>query len=299
MNFRYFRLTTRILAINIARSRAHQSTRPALDFLGSVGEVTPARNLEDKQMRFPALVFSTLLLATMVATTPASASCSPATLKGVYGYYHGRPGGGATITAVLGQMTSDGAGNLSGSWTMSVNGAITFGSFDGVYTIAANCTGTLTFATEDTTPAHFNIFLDDTHKGFQMIQTDPGFAQPGFGMAQGTTPCGLSGAAQTLATNFLGTLFPTLDIEAVAGQLKLNGLGNITGGSETFSVAGTITVSPVAGSTYTEQNNCQGTAQIISALGTMNFRTVVVNSGKEWMMLEDDNNTLVAGTAQE
>jgi hypothetical protein len=31
----------------------------------------------------------------------------------------------------------------------------------------------------------------------------------------------------------------------------------------------------------------------------MNFRTVVVNSGKEWMMLEDDNNTLVAGTAQE
>lgn len=43
-------------------------------------------------MRFPALVFSTFLLATMVATIPASASCSTATLKGVYGYYHGRPG---------------------------------------------------------------------------------------------------------------------------------------------------------------------------------------------------------------
>ena len=78
----------------------------------------------------------------------------------------------------------------------------------------------------------------------------------------------------------------------------MDGLGNITSGIETFSVGGAIATSAVRG-TYSEENNCQGTAQIISGLGTMNFRTVVVNDGKEWIMLEDDNNTLVAGTAQE
>jgi hypothetical protein len=46
-------------------------------------------------MRTPALTLSIGLLATIAATTPASASCSMGTLKGVYGYYHGRPGGGA------------------------------------------------------------------------------------------------------------------------------------------------------------------------------------------------------------
>ena len=187
------------------------------------------------------------------------------TLKGVYGYYHGRPGGGATITGVLGQIVSDGTGGgLSGSWTMSVNGTISNGSFDGSYNIAANCTGTLAFATDDTSNARFDIVLDDTHKGFQ-IQADPGFAQPGFGLAQGLAACGLTGVRQTFATNFQGKLFPGLEIEAIAGQLKWDGLGNITSGIETFSVGGAITTSAVSG-TYTEENNCQGTAQTISGL---------------------------------
>jgi hypothetical protein len=118
-------------------------------------------------MRTPALTLSIGFLATIAATTPASASCSMRTLKSVYGYYHGRPGGGATIAAVLGQIVSDGTGGLSRSWTMSVNGTISNGSFDGSYNIAANCSGTLTFATEDTTNAHFDIVLDDAPKVFK------------------------------------------------------------------------------------------------------------------------------------
>ena len=248
-------------------------------------------------MRFQISVLSIFLLATMVAAVPASAVCSNATLKGVYGYYHGRPGGGATITAVVGQITSDGAGNLSGFWTMSQNGVISNGSFDGTYSIAGNCTGSMTFATEDTTNAHFSVVLDDSHKGFQLIQTDNGFAQPGFGLAQGTAPCGLTGMKATFATNFLGTLFPGDTVEAIVGQINLNGLGSITGNTETSSVAGTITVSPVTG-TYNEGGDCRGTAQIIGVT-TMNFNTVVVNNGKEVIMIETDNNTLVAGTAQQ
>jgi hypothetical protein len=116
-------------------------------------------------------------------------------------------------------------------------------------------------------------------------------------LAQGTAPCGLTGVKATFATNFLGTLFPGDTVEAIVGQINLNGLGSITGNTETSSVAGTITVSPVTGN-YNEGSDCRGTAQIIGAT-TMNFNTVVVNNGKEVIMIETDNNTLVAGTAQQ
>jgi hypothetical protein len=130
-----------------------------------------------------------------------------------------------------------------------------------------------------------------------MIQSDNLFAQPGFGLAQGTAPCGLTGVKKILATNFLGTIFPSDDIEAIVGQLYLDGSGNITSGAETFSIGGTITVVPVTG-TYTEGNDCRGTVQIIGA-STMNFNTVVVNGGKELLMIETDNSTLLPGTAQQ
>jgi hypothetical protein len=249
-------------------------------------------------MRFQSITLVLLAFASMVAVKPTSAACSLATLNGIYGYYHGRPGGGATLTAVVGQLTSDGKGNLSGVWTMSVNGTISNGSFDGTYTIAANCTGTMTFATEDTVNAHFNITLDDAHHGFQMIQTDNGFAQPGFGLAQGTVTCGLTGVKETFATNFLGFLFSTSQIEAISGQVKLNGLGSISG-TETLSVAGTISTVPVTG-TYNEGSDCRGGAQITpTGFPVTNFNFVVVNGSKELLLIETDSTTLVSGTAQQ
>ena len=249
-------------------------------------------------MRFPTLTVAIFAVASMIAAPPASAVCTNAGLTGVFGYYHGRPGGGSTITAVVGQLSSDGKGNLSGVWTMSSNGTISRGSFDGTYSIAANCTGTMTFATEDTTNAHFNITLDDAHHGFQMIQTDNGFAQPGFGLAQGTVTCDLTGKKATFATNFLGFLFSTTQIEAISGQVKLDGLGSVSG-TETLSVGGAISTVPVTG-TYTEGSDCRGSAQITpSGFPVTNFDFVVVNGGKELLLIETDNTTLVPGTAQQ
>lgn len=249
-------------------------------------------------MRFQTITVAILTFSSMIAVRPASAVCSSATLTGIYGYYHGRPGGGATVTAVVGQITSDGKGNLSGLWTMSSNGTITRGSFDGTYSVAANCTGTMTFATEDTANAHFNITLDDAHHGFQMIQTDAGFAQPGFGLAQGAVTCGLTGKKATFATNFLGFLFSTTQFEAISGQVKLDGLGTISG-TETLSVGGTISTVPVNG-TYTEGSDCRGSAQVTpTGFPVTNFDFVVVNAGKELLLIETDNATLLPGTAQQ
>ena len=238
-------------------------------------------------------------IAMMVAAKPAAAACSNATLKGVYGYYHGRPGGGSTIKAVVGQFTADGAGNLTASWTLSANGVISTGTTTGTYSISKNCTGTITFSSEDYSPADFSFVFDDGFEGFQMIQTDSETAQTGFGLAQGAgVTCGLIGKAQTYAVNLAGLLYPSLDIDIIVGHLTADGKGNLMG-SETSSVDGVISMASVTG-TYTENADCTGTAQITPVGSTtMNFNTVLVNEGKEQLLIETDSNTLVAGTAQE
>jgi hypothetical protein len=253
-------------------------------------------------MRHRVMSVSLFLLATMVATLPlASATCSNASLTGVFGYFHGRPGGiGNNVHATLGQFTTDGAGNISaGSFTLSQGGIITTGNFTGTYSIAKNCTGTLTFSSEDATPAHFNITLDNGNHGFQIIQSDINYEQPGFGVSEGTVICGLTGKKQTFATNFAGTILSGDVPFSIVGQLTLNGTGSLSG-NETESTNGGTTIStfPLEG-TYTEKSNCNGTAQITPKGGTAtNFNFVVVNGGKELLLIGTDSDTLVGGTAQ-
>jgi hypothetical protein len=251
-------------------------------------------NLEENPMRIQGIVVTFVFVA-MLAASEASA-CSNATLNGAYGYHHGRVGGPGNPTTVVGQIIADGLGNLSGSYTLSRDGNVSTGTFTGTYSISKNCTGTLSLSSEDNVPADFNIFLDDGNKGFQMIQTDYNFDQPGFALARGTGTCGLSGKQQTLATN-LATLFP--DPESAVGQLVLDGYGNITGNEETFDVEFANFTLSVTG-TYTEGADCTGTMQIIPAGETAsNFNTVSVNDGKELLLIETDPGTLLTGTAQQ
>src|SRR5579862_6532861 len=249
-------------------------------------------------MRLPKISVAVFVFATMLAVNPASAVCSNATLKGAYGYYHGRPGGGAITKTLVGQITADGDGNLSATWTLSTNGTISTGTTTGTYSISSNCTVTLTLSNEDLVPANFSIVFDDDARGFQLIQTDAGTAQAGFGLAQGTVTCGLTGKKHTFATNLVGSLFPSSEIEAIVGQLTLDGKGSISG-NETFSVDGVISKLPVTGS-YTVSSDCTGTVQI-TPMGSAptNFNAVVVNGGNALLLIETDNNTLIAGTAQE
>jgi hypothetical protein len=160
----------------------------------------------------------TILFVTLIAVGSAGATCSNATLNGVYGYYHGRPDGVSGQRAVVGQMIADGKGNLTGSWTASLNGVVSNGSFTGAYSISKNCTGFFTLSNEDESPADFSIVLDDSHKGFQILQTDNGTAQPGFGVEQGKGTCGLSGKKRTFATNFLGVLTSIPAVDAMSDK---------------------------------------------------------------------------------
>jgi hypothetical protein len=240
------------------------------------------------------------VLTIALAGSPAlAATCSNASLNGVFGYSHGRPGGASTVNMVTGQLTLDGQGNITSAlWTWETSdGTVSSGTTTGTYSVSTNCTGTLTLNDEDNSPnpSHFNIYLNAGNTMFQIIQSDQNWNQPGFGLAQGTVTCGLSGKKLALTTNLVG-LVSGAPADSV-GRVTLEGNGGISG-TETFAI-NVVTKLAVAG-TYTENANCTGTWQITPTGGTAsNFNAVVVNSGKELLLLQTDANTFAAGTAQE
>jgi hypothetical protein len=199
---------------------------------------------------------------------------------------------------VVGQLTLDGQGNItSASWTLSSSGSISTGTTTGTYSISKNCTGTLTLNDELDSPSNFNIYLNAGNTMFQMIESDQGVNQPGFGLAQGAVTCGLTGKKRVLTTNIVGLTLTDSDLEDTVGQVALDGKGNISG-TETFSMNASPTTLPVTG-TYTENSSCVGTWQITPSGGaTQNFNTVKVNSGKELLLIETDPGTDTAGNAQ-
>lgn len=237
-------------------------------------------------------VFSCLLTIPLMGSPALAATCSYANLNGVFGYVHGRPGTLAVV--VVGQLTLDGQGNItSGSWTESDDGAITTGTTTGTYTISPSCSGTLTLNSEDVGLSHFNIYLNLGDKVFQMIQSDSGSNQPGFGQAKGMVTCGLPGKQRLLTINLVGFVngFPAETV----GAVTLDGKGNISG-TETFTTNGVVETLPVTG-TYTENSNCTGSWQITPAGGTTtHLNTVIVNGGL--MLIQTDHGAITAGNAQ-
>jgi hypothetical protein len=240
-------------------------------------------------MNFQKFCFATLLFATIIAVGPASATCSDATLKGVWGYQVG---------AAVGHFTSDGQGNItSGSQTVSENGTIKAQTYTGTYTVRKNCTGGVTVKFTGGGSSTSNFIVDDTNKGLQVINTVSGGVAGGFGLAQGTATCGLIGKKAIFAANLFGGIVNVGPIDYLA-QVILSGTGKVSG-SGTFDVNGTIVSATITG-TYTENSDCTGTIQMkLPRSITLNFNSIVVNGGKEILLIETDPNTVVAGSMQQ
>ncbi len=236
-------------------------------------------------MNFQKSCFATLVFATMIAVGPASATCSNATLNGVWGFIVG---------AAVGQFTADGKGNLTnGSQTVSQNGVIKTQTFTGTYSVSTNCTGHVTANITGGGTATANIVADDGNKGLQVIDTISGGVAAGFSLARGVVTCGFTGKKATFAANLIGKI-PGKGPIAYVAQVILDANGNVSG-TGTFDVNGTIVTAPFNG-TYTESANCTGTARFTpSGFSTLNFHFVVVNAGKEILLLETDTNTVVGG----
>lgn len=99
-------------------------------------------------------------------------TCSLKTLKGSYMY---ASSGTSSLSGAIvdysdaGIATYDGHGNFTDS--VSVNGDPTVSNYIGTYTVNRNCTGTLTYTTDDT---HYNIFVSPDGSILNFVQTDAG-----------------------------------------------------------------------------------------------------------------------------
>ena len=135
-------------------------------------------------LSFACALVSLVTAMTLSTSTTARAAadarvCSVGTLQGSYLFAtHGWNivGGVAQPKAIVEGINFNGDGTLVSPFaTVSINGTIirsagTMGS----YTVAADCTGTLTF----TGGAVFDIFVDKGGKQIWMIQTGPPAAPP-------------------------------------------------------------------------------------------------------------------------
>lgn len=239
-------------------------------------------------MKFWRHCFLAVLIALVAVNAASAATCNNASVTGVWGYLVG---------AAVGQFTSDGSGGLTGSQTVSNNGVIIPQTYTGSYSVSPKCTGTFTINFTGGGSAHASFVLDNGRKGAQIMNTDAGTVAGGFGLVQGVVTCGLTGMKTTFAANLFGKIPSTGPIQYLA-QVALDGIGHISG-TGTFDVNGTIVPAAISG-TYTENAGCTGTLQMMrTGLSTLNFNFVVVNGGKEIVLIETDANTIVVGNMQQ
>jgi hypothetical protein len=229
-----------------------------------------------------------VFLACAFAVTPAHATCSNATLTGVWGFINGHS---------VGQITFDGKGNITRESETTMSGGVeSTETATGTYSVASACTASATLNYSGGPTVNLGLVLFNTNKSSQIVVTTPTYTVSGFGVSQGTGTCGLSGKKQTLSAN-LDSIYS--DTNAYVAQLILDGKGHVSG-SGNFVVNGTVTTASSITGTYTEAANCTGTLTITPhGFGTLTFTFVSVNSGKELLLLETDAGTEVIGTMQQ
>jgi hypothetical protein len=133
--------------------------------------------------RFVHVYQAMAVLTTLVAlTTTANAQdgCGVATLNGNYGFnYEGNASRGKNGAdrpwAAVGLLTFDGAGNLSGTFTISVDGTITTGNpYSATYTVNSDCTGVIA-GTPGTGADSFTFVIVSGGAEVYAIDLTPGF----------------------------------------------------------------------------------------------------------------------------
>lgn len=121
--------------------------------------------------------------STRATVTSTLIQCSAKTLDGSYAYLvNGTNVGGALIpgpVAAAGLAKADGAGNLTATDTVSANGTVLRRAITGVYTIAADCTGQLTFTDNFGQTTHLDFVVSQNRQEFSFIQTDNGAVTTG------------------------------------------------------------------------------------------------------------------------
>lgn len=235
-----------------------------------------------------------LLCLALSLSISASAVCSNATLVGSYGFTVTGVNGSGSLTAAVGLLTADGKGNLTGVETVSDAGVISSNvALTGTYSVKSTCIGAAAVS-DGTSTANFNISVVTAGAQFEITRIDSGTSQYGYAMAQGKAVCTKAGMKGTFG--FRGGGFSSsLSPYAWAGQIKLDGVGGVTG-TETASFGGTIQTYSLPG-TYSVNSNCTGTATF-AGTNPSNVFFVIVNAGKSAMQIEADASVVTTSFIQ-
>ena len=209
-----------------------------------------------------------LALSMFLIAVPSSAHADTCTLTTVAGPYAiatlGREGGG--YWAGLFVISSDGNGNLSGTGTESLNGAIASNvTAVGSYMVSSDCWFTATIT--DSLGNMRNFTGSSTQRGQRIdgISTDSGTDWQFTAYRQHTTQCSLASGASYFVSNVQSPLTPRGSSIATQ-QWHTNKKGSGTG-SWVENVNGTITQG-TAIATFSVNPDCTYTETVTNSDGT-------------------------------
>lgn len=212
----------------------------------------------------------------------SSGGCSLATLLGTYGFfeqgtYVGQIGPfppGPFPVAIVGSVTYDGTGNLSGAYTGNFGGFILSAPFKGTYTVSPDCTYSDEFAPGPGLLLHTagTISGRGMFQEIHYIGTDTGIVMSGTSK-KAQVRCSLETLKGKYALFGQGTVIgqlPNLPAPPFPvsrnGDITFDGAGNFSG-ELTASVKGVIVPGVTFTGTYTVDSDCTTSAVITNSLG--------------------------------
>lgn len=246
-------------------------------------------------------IAASIFVATLALSSATWAACSNASLTGTYGFLlNGTTRTGIT-TVALGQGTfTPGPRTFNGTETASVNGVVVSTTFNGTYSVSADCTGKATLNAQGFPTEHASFVVITAGSGVRLIGTDANAIQSGFQWAQGNAVCTNLGVKGQYGFQATGNFLAGQPIGPVAyvGAFTLDGIGGISG-SESGSLDGQIFSAAALSGSYTINSDCTGAiTTTLPHQSSNHYNLVVVNGGQTLMVMQTDANTLVTGTLQ-
>jgi uncharacterized protein (TIGR03437 family) len=222
-----------------------------------------------------------------VTGAPHPAACVTATLSGAYAFngsgYSLSSGSITGVNAITGLLQFDGAGNVTGNWSLSANGATTSSNVSGKYTIAAPaCVGSGTLT--DANGLSYALSFTET------TSNATGFSAT---MASSTNTLTLNGHSSFTYPGLAVELISGNDLTVPAGSLfSIYGFNLSTGGLKTFNGKfplpptlsnATVTVNGETAPIYSADSTALGTEGLINAQMPLDIQppvaTLVVTNG--------------------
>jgi len=239
---------------------------------------------------------ATLLCIAFVGPLSAAQHCSNASLLGTYGFLVTGTAADGPV-AIMGPITADGNGNISGFETISDNGVIGDSlGVTGTYKISSNCSGTATIAAEGGITAHYNLAVAPGGK-VQMVATDSGTVESGFALPQGINSCSSSVFKGTYNIAENGSLVGQ-GVATFGGQMTLKANGLLSG-TRWGSVNGTISSGDTISGAFKIGKTCFGAAVVSINQEPQNYlNLVVVNGGHTLLFVQGDSGTVLSGSLE-